>query len=548
MHKIYAFLNAQARSDEDWRLIKTAFKEKKLVLGQNHTWHTLSSCLWKSPFPLDSFQDLSHLYNGLEDFFVKRLRVKKASPGMLINEVKRMAGEATPRVQEIRKRLVDIGMMLSKAPIDDGIEGALESLKEVKFLPKRVSEAQSVLVGIADDFAIPNHLRYAEAMAGQNVLLDFKVDEVQILHTVFQHMRLTHRYLSTTVKEVSAVGVDLHEDESLSKQLQDRAYALYCLRELDEVLIEQDVPPVDWIEKPVLDVLSEVDEEPPSTPTRVVEWSDTATLLNPPADVITPVATPSRRGGYGGQILVANQGAPVIGETSPPQYPQLIEQVVRSAQRASNRYIGETESLTRTVPQDEEDPILDHFATFGSRDNNAFEHDRRIGAAGEGYVFALLTALHFPNFTEDNWRSTIRGELAGHSNFATLTPWHGRETADMVYTDSTGTFTGWLRDNSEGDFPIQISETRNFRTAPIEYYLEVKSTTRECNTRFYMSGSQYKRMQVMRIVEDPRKVYVVMRVYNLTTPSVGMKIFVDPLRFQGSRLDFEAEQWFVKTM
>jgi hypothetical protein len=49
------------------------------------------------------------------------------------------------------------------------------------------------------------------------------------------------------------------------------------------------------------------------------------------------------------------------------------------------------------------------------------------------------------------------------------------------------------------------------------------------------------------VFEQPEKVYVILRVYDLMTPDVKMKIFVDPLRFKGSKLDFEAEQWFVTT-
>jgi hypothetical protein len=49
------------------------------------------------------------------------------------------------------------------------------------------------------------------------------------------------------------------------------------------------------------------------------------------------------------------------------------------------------------------------------------------------------------------------------------------------------------------------------------------------------------------VCEQPEKVYVILRVYDLMTADVKMKIFVDPLRFKGLRLDFEAEQWFVTT-
>ena len=42
------------------------------------------------------------------------------------------------------------------------------------------------------------------------------------------------------------------------------------------------------------------------------------------------------------------------------------------------------------------------------------------------------------------------------------------------------------------------------------------------------------------------KVYVIMRISNLTAADVNIDIFVDPLRFRSSLLSFEAEQWFVK--
>lgn len=197
------------------------------MLGENGVWHPLSTCLWRSSFALAGFQDLSTIYGDLEDFFVRRLRVKKASPSMLINEVKRMAGESPPRIKDIRTRLIEIGMMLAKGTVDDSITRALASLKEVKFLPKQLSRGTAELVGVIDDFAISDHQRYRDALSGHDILLDFQVDEVQILHSMFRYLGVTHRYLSTTVEEVSTVGDDSNEDEPLSRQLQTKAYALY---------------------------------------------------------------------------------------------------------------------------------------------------------------------------------------------------------------------------------------------------------------------------------------------------------------------------------
>ena len=45
--------------------------------------------------------------------------------------------------------------------------------------------------------------------------------------------------------------------------------------------------------------------------------------------------------------------------------------------------------------------------------------------------------------------------------------------------------------------------------------------------------------------QQPSQVYVILRVYDLMKSNVGLKIFVDPSRFKGTRLDFETEKWYV---
>jgi hypothetical protein len=120
-------------------------------------------------------------------------------------------------------------------------------------------------------------------------------------------------------------------------------------------------------------------------------------------------------------------------------------------------------------------------------------------------AFEILKALNLPNFTLANWRSTIRGELSGSTHYADLANWAGQETADIVYLDTTGALTDYLRQNSEGRFPHQISEYRNFGSHPIEYYLEIKSTVGVCGTRFYMSGGQYNRVRTVSCLLPARK-------------------------------------------
>jgi plasmid maintenance system antidote protein VapI len=197
------------------------------VLGKNGIWYTLSACLWKSPFMPAKFQDLSRIYPSLEELFVKQLQVKSASLSMLIDEVRRMTEEAAPRIDKIRTLLIEIGKILSSITIDDGIARALTDLKQAKFLPRKVSGGTAVLVKTTDDYAIPDHQRYANAFADHSLLLNFQRHEVLSLHVFFRSMGLTRRYISSLVQEGSTVGASCVKNESLSKQLQAKAYALY---------------------------------------------------------------------------------------------------------------------------------------------------------------------------------------------------------------------------------------------------------------------------------------------------------------------------------
>jgi hypothetical protein len=163
------------------------------------------------------------------------------------------------------------------------------------------------------------------------------------------------------------------------------------LLDLENVLVEQDVSPVEWIERPVVIIPDVTIEETPRTPPSTVADSETATLLNIRSGPITPEATPTRS-----RRAVSTIEPEHIVETAlPEQYPRLIEQVVESAQRAGYRYLNAEADIDDAEAVRGQYPQFDHFATFGTRTGNAFAHDRRIGAAGEAYVYIVF----FQEFT-----------------------------------------------------------------------------------------------------------------------------------------------------
>lgn len=98
-----------------------------------------------------------------------------------------------------------------------------------------------------------------------------------------------------------------------------------------------------------------------------------------------------------------------------------------------------------------------------------------------------------PSFGRANWQSTIRHYVDVHEDYANLGSWAGYETADITYSDTTGALTALLGDKgylgSWGADSVARARPR--------YFIEVKATTGRCDTPFYMSKNQYRRVSTL---------------------------------------------------
>ncbi|KAJ5564354.1 hypothetical protein N7513_000596 [Penicillium frequentans] len=182
---------------------------------------------------------------------------------------------------------------------------------------------------------------------------------------------------------------------------------------------------------------------------------------------------------------------------------------------------------------------------FSIESPNRLDRDIKVGAAGELYVFERLLQLDLPGFSRLNWKSTIRKNVNVHPDYHNIAPWNGFETADIVYHDSDSVLTSILI--NEG----YLSGSPRINFTPT-YYIEVKTTTAECETPFFMSNSQYMRMQSYvlspgaEFTEDDR-VYMIFRVSKVTSGNIGMKLYFDPEQLrQERRLIFTADTWSVR--
>ncbi|KAJ5809606.1 uncharacterized protein N7503_001824 [Penicillium pulvis] len=227
----------------------------------------------------------------------------------------------------------------------------------------------------------------------------------------------------------------------------------------------------------------------------------------------------------------------IIGQA---QYVEALTNVINQARGANFRGTLQTPARTH---RNNRNSVSGYG--FSIESPNRLDRDIKVGAAGELYVFERLLQLDLPGFSRSNWRSTIRKNVIVHPDYQNLAPWNGSETADIVYYDSDSVLTSILI--NEGHLP---GSPRNNITPT--YYIEVKTTTSECETPFFMSNSQYVRMQsyALRLGAGPTeddRVYMIFRVSKVTSRNIGMKLYFDPEKLrQERRLIFTADTWSVR--
>ncbi|KAF0329343.1 ino80 chromatin remodeling complex protein [Colletotrichum asianum] len=233
--------------------------------------------------------------------------------------------------------------------------------------------------------------------------------------------------------------------------------------------------------------------------------------------------------------------------SSQAPYTALLSKVIAAGQRPRANALPLCGAFDLSQLYTDLQPTRDD-AELGLRSASQIERDCKIGAAGELYVFELLSHLSdqdvplppLPEFSRDNWQSNIRRYVTVHPDYALMEPWSDRETSDIVYEDVSKQLTSLLVRQG-------YLETRWLsRPRGPKYFIEVKTTTMSCETAFYMSKAQYQRMRNNLVTDDSDTMYVIFRVYNLGQKDIGLKVYVDPetLRLAG-RLKFTGETWSV---
>ncbi|KAK3936617.1 hypothetical protein QBC46DRAFT_461396 [Diplogelasinospora grovesii] len=242
--------------------------------------------------------------------------------------------------------------------------------------------------------------------------------------------------------------------------------------------------------------------------------------------------------------------SPEPSPADPQTYCRLLDHVIEVARRSffprvEGRGAFDLSTLSHVLPgvsRDRPSPVgLNESALFGSETSQS-ERDKKVGAAGELFVFELLSSLFLclPGFSRENWRSEIRRFARVHPAYADmmLPGLVGNETSDIEYVDVRRSFTSLLRVNGH----LPPSEERREIT---KYYIEVRSTPLHCGAPFFMSEAQYSKMR--RLSAEEGSMCIIFRVYNLYSNSIGLKLYVDPLELERQgKLEFLAEEYTVR--
>ena len=208
----------------------------------------------------------------------------------------------------------------------------------------------------------------------------------------------------------------------------------------------------------------------------------------------TPAQRPRRQPTVFSDFNPSEPTSPVFEFSHDRQYAALLDRVISAASQMElpEHGVSASSGSRHGLPE-----TVGAFQTiFGAR---SLDRNNEVGAAGEllvcvpelvqlakviiAQVFELLSQL-LPDFDLRHWKSTVREYVRVHDKYRDLDPWNGTETADITYDDINNDLSRLL---DEKGHQVPCDQDRGPK-----FYIEVKTTTGDCDEPFYVSGAQYR--------------------------------------------------------
>nr|RBQ94652.1 hypothetical protein FVER53263_07682 [Fusarium verticillioides] len=525
--ELYKILQAQTENlnEINTLIIKQAFRDSPLIYRPGEEakkWFKASECVFYDKCSSEDEISLESLYPDLSPLFVSFLEVPKLSPSLVYENLQN-AGNTTQPIPDLKKLLWSLLDTLAADTASSSVYA--DKIRDCRVFPVKLPSGKVQSMNAMGDFCINDRPLYAAALKEQANFLDFSVEEIHRLRPVIEWLSLTKRYLSNVVMEKTSVDESRGtEDMVIAHDIASKSAALamisshfsdgkptfyipedddgrdYCMAtEFPRMFAAQLLDsPLRTVNPQAVMITASVLRAKSSNVGRILQHHGICKAGTLPEYTPEPPRTPERRRDNAAPSpspsphsvirspVPAVSAAQVIRDATTP-YQALLIQAVNVARISTFPHKNSVFDMAAISQSFADSTARSGLFRFYVGDQT--EWQRMVGAAGELYVFELLSTLPnaLPGWSRDNWQSTVRHHASIHPDYNSLGNWYGSEQGDLFFDDKTGTFTSYLIEKGYLE--------DSWRKERPEYYIEVKTTTSaRLDTPFYMSKHQCSRL------------------------------------------------------
>lgn len=216
-------IHTQEPTPGELTIIKRAlFDDNELVyLPSQKLWVSPSLCVWVATPKMGRQYGISETYGHLASFFQDILHVRDPSTETYIEELKDLVPSGIAKIKDVEETLhIMTGMHFSDAQV--------EELHQLPFLPVRSVDGVCYLARPGDDFFILNRFELKAAFREKVPTLNFSLEQIVRLQSLFSTLRLEDRYMSRLVQIVTEARNPASEISSrATRRFRRRAKHLY---------------------------------------------------------------------------------------------------------------------------------------------------------------------------------------------------------------------------------------------------------------------------------------------------------------------------------